>query len=193
MTARYSRLRNARARLNRRSSRSPRRASILVVGVAERPAQERLLGPDRRRHRRDHIERRQHERPPRCARRSRCRAPCTDEPTYSGCARPAIRARRVTSRPFSRCPAAQMRIASPTSAIDQSNAPASSSVGRARTAARRAVTNPSGTRLRARKRMQRCRRPDQPRAATRSLHGGDRLRRRRCRRCTAATAGTCRS
>src|SRR5262245_45938285 len=75
----------------------------------------------------------------------------TDDPTYNGCALQRYGPERVTSRPFSRCPAAQMRMSSPTIAIARPMRQLDS-VGCARTAVTTAVTNPSGTRFRARKR-----------------------------------------
>src|SRR3954470_10565643 len=75
-------------------------------------------------------------------------APITDDPTYSGCATQRYGPDTVTSLDLRKCPAAQIRIASPHAAIDM---PISrdSGVGCARTSTRTPKTNPSATRKRA--------------------------------------------
>ena len=71
------------------------------------------------------------------------------EPTYSGCCIQRYGPDMVTSRPFTRCPAAQMRSACPTRAIA---VPVTSDVqvGVARMKATTATPNPVTTRRRAR-------------------------------------------
>src|SRR5688572_10747899 len=73
----------------------------------------------------------------------------TAEPTYRGCRIQRYGPERVTSRPFSRCPAAHTRIASPAAAT-RKPAVHVFQVGCARISAAIAVTNPSETRRRAR-------------------------------------------
>src|SRR5690348_13669430 len=72
----------------------------------------------------------------------------TIDPTYKGCRVSRYGPDCVTSRPFSRCPAAQMRNSSPNTAI---TAPAikDRDVGRASHSTAPAQKNPNGTRTRA--------------------------------------------
>src|SRR5690242_13169210 len=77
--------------------------------------------------------------------------PMMDEPAYSGCPSQRYGPDDVTSRDLFRCPAAQIRSASPAAATtvpDSSVRP----VGRANQRTASAKTNPSGTRSRARRR-----------------------------------------
>src|SRR5437870_9620247 len=75
-------------------------------------------------------------------------APITDDPIYRGCANQRYGPDAVTSRALLRCPAAQIRITSPATAIEVPTT-SEAGVGAANQKTSAPAPNPNGTRLRA--------------------------------------------